>query len=140
MSQSKIIAQLKNSSPSLSTPLSLEKHAVNTYTPKIFYEFQDELKAACFSCGVGDKQKDDNHAIDYTDIIDQGRNKTYVVGFKMDEVKLVCTCKKFERRGIPFRHILCVLKDRGFKKDPSEYLLSRWSKLATCQPIFNSDG
>ncbi|XP_074298426.1 protein FAR1-RELATED SEQUENCE 5-like [Silene latifolia] len=70
---------------------------------------------------VRDKQKDDNHVIDYIDIIDQERNKTYVVGFKMDEVKLVCTCKKFERHGILCRHILCVLKDRGFKKVPSEY-------------------
>ncbi|XP_074300667.1 protein FAR1-RELATED SEQUENCE 5-like [Silene latifolia] len=58
----------------------------------------------------------------------------------MDEVKLVCTCKKFERHGILCRHILCVHKYRGFKKVSSEYLLSRWSKLATCQPIFNSDG
>ncbi|XP_074318027.1 protein FAR1-RELATED SEQUENCE 2-like [Silene latifolia] len=58
----------------------------------------------------------------------------------MDEVKLVCTCKKFERHRILSRHILYVLKDRGFKKVPSKYLLSRWSKLATCQPIFNSDG
>ncbi|XP_074300376.1 protein FAR1-RELATED SEQUENCE 5-like [Silene latifolia] len=138
--QSKLIAQSKNTSPSLLTPLALEKHAANSYTPKILYEFQDELKADSFSCGVGDKQKDDNHAIDYIDIIDQERNKRYVVGFKMDEVKLVCTCNKFERHRILCRHILCVLKDRGFKKVPSEYLLRRWSKLATCQPIFNSDG
>ncbi|XP_074313489.1 protein FAR-RED ELONGATED HYPOCOTYL 3-like [Silene latifolia] len=48
--------------------------------------------------------------------------------------------KKFERHGILCRHILCVLKDYGFEKIPSEYLLNRWSKLATCQPIFNSDG
>ncbi|XP_074305182.1 protein FAR1-RELATED SEQUENCE 5-like [Silene latifolia] len=32
------------------------------------------------------------------------------------------------------------LGDRGFKKAPSEYLVSRSSKLATCQPIFSSDG
>ncbi|XP_074291711.1 uncharacterized protein LOC141618497 [Silene latifolia] len=58
----------------------------------------------------------------------------------MDEVKLVCRRKKFERHRILCRQVLCVLKDRGFKKVPSEYLLSRWSKLETCHPIFSSDG
>lgn len=85
-------------------------------------------------------KKDTNHEIEYIEILDQERNKTYVVGFKIDEEKLVCSCKKFERHGILCRHVLCVLKDRGFKKVPSEYLLNRWSKLATCRPIFGSDG
>ncbi|XP_074265532.1 protein FAR1-RELATED SEQUENCE 5-like [Silene latifolia] len=71
---------------------------------------------------------------------DRERKKDYKVGYKTAEVKLVCNCKKFERHGILCRHILCVLKDYGFEKIPSEYLLNRWSKLATCQPIFNSDG
>ncbi|XP_074318333.1 protein FAR1-RELATED SEQUENCE 1-like [Silene latifolia] len=67
------------------------------------------------------------------DIIDQVRNKTYKVGFRKDDVSVVCTYKKFERHGILCRHALCVFKDRGIQKVPSDYLLSRWSKLATCQ-------
>ncbi|KAH9609881.1 hypothetical protein KSS87_019131, partial [Heliosperma pusillum] len=110
------------------------------YTPKIFFEFQEELKAACFSCGVEDIQKDPEHAIQYISIIDRERDKVYVVGLKTDESKIVCTCKKFERHGILCRHALCVLRERGFKKVPSEYLINRWSKLATCKPIFSSDG
>ncbi|XP_074310089.1 protein FAR1-RELATED SEQUENCE 1-like [Silene latifolia] len=74
------------------------------------------------------------------DIIDQVRNKTYKVGFKKDDVSVVCTCKKFERHGILCRHALCVFKDRGIQKVPSDYLLSRWSKLATCQPIVGPNG
>ncbi|XP_074266822.1 protein FAR-RED IMPAIRED RESPONSE 1-like [Silene latifolia] len=74
------------------------------------------------------------------DIIDQVRNKTYKVGFKKDDVLVVCTCKKFERHGILCRHALCVFKDRGIQKVPSDYLLSRWSKLATFQPIVGPNG
>ncbi|KAH9609650.1 hypothetical protein KSS87_020885 [Heliosperma pusillum] len=100
----------------------------------------EELKAACFSCGVEDIQKDPEHAIQYISIIDRERDKVYVVGLKTDESKIVCTCKKFERHGILCRHALCILRERGFKKVPSEYLINRWSKLATCKPIFSSDG
>ncbi|XP_074278264.1 uncharacterized protein LOC141601857 [Silene latifolia] len=32
------------------------------------------------------------------------------------------------------------LGDRGIQKVPSDYLLSRWSKLATCQPIVGPNG
>ncbi|XP_074297454.1 protein FAR1-RELATED SEQUENCE 5-like [Silene latifolia] len=138
--QSKLIAQSKYSFPNLATPLDLEKHAAETYTPRIFEEFKVEIKAACFTCAIGDKEKDKNHAILYIDVKDRERKKDYKVGYKTAEVKLVCNCKKFERHGILCRHILRVLKDYGFEKIPSEYLLNRWSKLVTCQPIFNSDG
>ncbi|XP_074297181.1 protein FAR1-RELATED SEQUENCE 7-like [Silene latifolia] len=74
------------------------------------------------------------------DIIDQVRNKTYKVGFKKDDVSVVCTCKKFERHGILCQHALCVFKDRGIQKVPSDYLLSRWSKLANCQLIVDPNG
>ncbi|XP_074289044.1 protein FAR-RED ELONGATED HYPOCOTYL 3-like [Silene latifolia] len=130
--QSKLIAQSKYSFPDLATPLDLEKHAAETYTPRIFEEFKVEIKAACFTCAIGDKQKDKNHAILYINVKDRERKKDYKGGYKTAEVKLVCNYKKFERHGILCRHILCVLKDYGFEKIPSEYLLNRWSKLATC--------
>ncbi|XP_074293078.1 uncharacterized protein LOC141619987 [Silene latifolia] len=98
--QSKLIAQSKYSFPDLATPLDLEKHAAETYTPRIFDEFKEEIKAACFTCAIRDKEKDKNHEILYIDVKDH----------------------------------------YGFEKIPSKYLLNRWSKLATWQPIFNSDG
>ncbi|XP_074283017.1 protein FAR1-RELATED SEQUENCE 5-like [Silene latifolia] len=103
---SNLVAQSKNSFPQLSTPLALEKHASEIYTPTFFGEFQKEVEAACYSCHVGDKEKDKTYPILYTDIIDQVRNKTYKVGFKKDDVSVVCTCKKFERHGILCRHAL----------------------------------
>ncbi|XP_074306026.1 uncharacterized protein LOC141641254 [Silene latifolia] len=43
----------------------------------------------------------------------------------------------FERIGLLCKHVLWVLKDKGFDEIPREYLLERWSKNATCRPIFN---
>ncbi|XP_074303031.1 protein FAR1-RELATED SEQUENCE 5-like [Silene latifolia] len=76
----------------------------------------------------------------YFHVKDRERKKDYKVGYKTAEVKLVCNCKKFERHGILCRHILCVLKDYGFEKIPSEYLLNRWSKLATSPANIQFDG
>ncbi|KAH9602085.1 hypothetical protein KSS87_000944 [Heliosperma pusillum] len=86
---------------------------------------KEELKAACFSCGVEDIQKDPEHAIQYISIIDRERDKVYVVGLKTDESKIVCTCKKFERHGILCRHALSVEVQ---KNKVSEL----WSELFTC--------
>ncbi|KAK9672833.1 hypothetical protein RND81_12G127800 [Saponaria officinalis] len=135
--QSKLIADSKNSFANLLTPLDLEKHASEFYTPTIFFEFQDELKAACFSCGVENIEKQN---AEHITIRDRERNNLYTVVFTANEEKLVCSCKRFQRHGILCRHALWALKEKGFKKVPSEYLLARWSKLATCQPMFNVDG
>ncbi|XP_074278399.1 protein FAR1-RELATED SEQUENCE 5-like [Silene latifolia] len=71
-------------------------------------------------------------------IIDREKDKVYYVNFISDEMKVNCTCKKFERHGILCRHALYVLKEQGLDNVPDQYLLSRWSKLATCQPICNN--
>ncbi|XP_074266826.1 protein FAR1-RELATED SEQUENCE 5-like [Silene latifolia] len=130
--QSKLIADSENSFPSLETPHSLEKHTSVFYTPVIFSEFQFEWNAACFKYEVKvlGVNTSDNIAIH-----DRERNKVYYVGFIPDGVKLSCSCKKFERHGILCRHALYVLKEQGFEKVPNHYLLSRWSKLALCQPL-----
>ncbi|KAK9668943.1 hypothetical protein RND81_13G097500 [Saponaria officinalis] len=85
---SKLTADSKNSSSVLATPLLLEKHASEFYTPSIFYEFQEELKESCFRCVV------------------------------CSDVKFSCSCKRFERYGLLYRHV-------------------PWGKSAICRPIFN---
>jgi len=46
----------------------------------------------------------------------------------------------FDSEGIPCRHILSVLKGKGFSKIPSHYIVNRWTKLATSRPVFDCDG
>ncbi|XP_074277634.1 protein FAR-RED IMPAIRED RESPONSE 1-like [Silene latifolia] len=48
--------------------------------------------------------------------------------------------KMFERIGLLCKHVLWVLKGRGFDDILMKYLLDRWGKYATCRPIFNVVG
>jgi hypothetical protein len=133
--QANLIAMSKNTFPRLETPLPLEQHASKLYTPAIFDEFQTELKAACYfmsSQNIGKSSK--------ITITDRGKNKDYIVDFKAGDKTVKCSCKKFERFGILCRHALYVLKEKGFDEVPSTYMLNRWSKLATCQPVMTDDG
>lgn len=136
--QSKLIADSKNTNPRLETPLTLEKHAAEIYTPTIFYEFQEELKGACFNCGVESISGDDFY------IKDHDKQKVYVVKFKSgegdSELECYCVCRKFEMHGILCRHALLVLKEKGFDRVPSKYVLMRWSKLVNSRPIFDANG
>ncbi|XP_074306280.1 protein FAR1-RELATED SEQUENCE 5-like [Silene latifolia] len=133
--QSKLIAESKNAFPDLETPHPLEKHASEFYTPVMFSEFKNEWVAACFTCGVKILGVTTSDSIP---IIDREKDKVYYVNFISDEMKLNCSCKNFERHGILCHHALYVLKEQGLDNVPDQYLLSRWSKLATCQPICNN--
>ncbi|XP_074306174.1 protein FAR1-RELATED SEQUENCE 5-like [Silene latifolia] len=133
--QSKLIAESKNSFLDIETSHPLEKHASEFYTPVMFSEFKNEWKAACFTCGV---KIVGGTTSDNIPIIDREKDKVYYVNFTSDEMKLNCSCKKFERHGILCRHALYVLKEQGLDNVLDQYLLSRWSKLATCQPICNN--
>ncbi|XP_074282860.1 protein FAR1-RELATED SEQUENCE 5-like [Silene latifolia] len=66
------------------------------------------------------------------------KDKVYTVDLSGN--KFSCSRKMFERIGLLCKHVLWVLKDRGFDDIPTEYLLDRWGKYATCRPIFNVVG
>ncbi|XP_074305998.1 protein FAR-RED IMPAIRED RESPONSE 1-like [Silene latifolia] len=132
----KVTADDKNSSPKLSTPLLLEKKTSEFYTTTVFYQFQEELQAACFTCGLSPRTTEDNN--EHISIMDREKDKVYIVDLSGN--KFSCSCKMFERIGLLCKHVLWVLKDRGFDDIPTEYLLDRWGKYATCRPIFNVVG
>ncbi|XP_074297776.1 protein FAR1-RELATED SEQUENCE 5-like [Silene latifolia] len=132
----KVTADDKNSSPKLSTPLFLEKKTSEFYTTTIFYQFQEELQAACFTCGLSPRTTEDNN--EHISIMDREKDKVYTVDLSGN--KFSCSCKMFERIVLHCKHVLWVLKDRGFYDIPREYLLDRWGKYATCRPIFNVVG
>ncbi|KAL2943943.1 Protein FAR1-RELATED SEQUENCE 5 [Bienertia sinuspersici] len=51
-----------------------------------------------------------------------------------------CTCKMYEREGIPCRHILWVIKEKGLKSLPAAYVKTRWTKAAMNMPMFDLGG
>ncbi|XP_074301037.1 protein FAR1-RELATED SEQUENCE 5-like [Silene latifolia] len=132
----KVIADDKNSSPKLSTPLLLEKKTSEFYTTTVFYQFQEELQVCVFYLWSFTEDNEDNN--EHISIMDREKDKVYTVDLSGN--KFSCSCKMFERIGLLCKHVLWVLKDRGFDDIPTEYLLDRWSKYATCRPIFNVVG
>ncbi|XP_074301443.1 protein FAR1-RELATED SEQUENCE 5-like [Silene latifolia] len=116
--QSKLIAESKNFFPDLETPHPLEKHASEFCTPVMFSEFKNEWVDACFTCGV---KMLGVTTSDNIPIIDREKDKVYYVNFISDDMKVNCTCKKFERHGILCRHALYVLKEQGLDNVPDRY-------------------
>ncbi|XP_074297344.1 protein FAR-RED IMPAIRED RESPONSE 1-like [Silene latifolia] len=117
--------------------LSLKRNVFEFYTPPVFYDFQEELKGACYSCNEANKSTKERD-VERLFVMDRESKKVYEVD--VDGKTLVCSCKRFQRFGILCRHCVWVLHNKGFDEIPSEYLLPRWSNYATFRPIFNVVG
>ncbi|XP_074306789.1 protein FAR1-RELATED SEQUENCE 5-like [Silene latifolia] len=78
---SKVMADDKNCYPKLTTPLLLEKQASEFYTIIIFYIFQVEVQAACYTCGHL-PSPNASGANDNISIIDREKDKEYKIDFK----------------------------------------------------------
>ncbi|XP_031108448.1 protein FAR1-RELATED SEQUENCE 5-like [Ipomoea triloba] len=123
--------------PVLKTPLALERHAMGVYTISVFYDVQEEICAACFSCQVV-SLSDSDGSVSY--MIKDGNHRAWVVNLVLDDNCARCSCKMFERVGLLCKHIFFVFKDRGLESIPSRYLVHRWTKGACLHPIFDIDG
>ncbi|KAL2898229.1 Protein FAR1-RELATED SEQUENCE 5 [Bienertia sinuspersici] len=74
-------------------------------------------------------------------LIDHKRNsKMHTVRHHLENNSAECTCKMYEREGIPCRHILWVIKEKGLKSLPAAYIKTRWTKAAMNMPMFDLGG
>lgn len=128
----------KNKYPHCKTPLAIEKHASEVYTNTVFYEFQDEVHKGCFSCDIEDLIKENEQEI--TIVKEDDRRRTYEVVFNCTTNDTRCSCKMFERKGIPCRHMSSVWKRKRLELIPEKYVLNRWTKMATKKPILGFEG
>ncbi|XP_031116646.1 protein FAR1-RELATED SEQUENCE 5-like [Ipomoea triloba] len=135
--QAKLNADCEACFPVLKTPLALERHAMGVYTISVFYDVQEEICAACFSCQVV-SLSDSDGSVSY--MIKDGNHRAWVVNLVLDDNCARCSCKMFERMGLLCKHIFFVFKDRGLESIPSRYLVHRWTKGACLHPIFDIDG
>ncbi|KAK9675765.1 hypothetical protein RND81_11G029400 [Saponaria officinalis] len=133
---SSMIESNSNTGVVFDTALELQISLSVQVIASVYNEFQEELKGARFSCGI---ESINQEATEHISVMDPDKKKVFVVDFNSEREKLECSCRKFERHGILCRHALLILKDMGFDKVPDKYMISRWSKLATCRPIFNVD-
>ncbi|KAL2921662.1 Protein FAR1-RELATED SEQUENCE 5 [Bienertia sinuspersici] len=74
-------------------------------------------------------------------LIDHKRNsKMHTVRYHLDNNRAECTCKMYEREGIPCRHILWVIMEKGLKSLPPTYVKTRWTKAAMSMTMFDLGG
>ncbi|XP_074265991.1 uncharacterized protein LOC141588448 [Silene latifolia] len=75
----------------------MEKKCAEFYTPPVFYDFQEELKGACYSCNEANKSTKERD-VKRLFVMDRESKKVYEVD--VDGKTLVCSCKRFQRFGI----------------------------------------
>lgn len=123
----------ENKHPECKTPISLEKDFANVYTINVFYEAQSQVQAALYCCGLDSLTTvNDSHV--YT-INEDGVEKRFKVIFVEATKKTTCSCKLFQRKGIPCCHMIWVWKAKRVDRVPEQYILSRWTK----KPYLNFD-
>ncbi|XP_074304865.1 protein FAR1-RELATED SEQUENCE 5-like [Silene latifolia] len=92
-------------------PMKVEMHASLVYTHPIFGDFQNEVKHAICSMGVGGLTT--VGAVEYHDVRDGLKHMSFRVEFNTKTNESKCACKLFERHGIVCRHILWVWNGGG---------------------------
>ncbi|XP_021773629.1 protein FAR1-RELATED SEQUENCE 5-like [Chenopodium quinoa] len=120
--------RLNKYEPLLVTHLHLEKHADVVYSRAIFYDFQEECQASCFSCGVESCSSLYVDGVEFSVIVDHEKRKNFYVNFDLATYECKCTCKMFESQGILCRHILFIMKGMSIREILGLYIMNRWRK------------
>lgn len=108
--------------PQLQSSWDLEKHASGVFTPTVFELFQAELIAARDECGL-------------TNAANVGKMKFAAISDDTDKTRDVrcdkkCSCKLFESEGIPYRHIIPLLKSAKVSALPQLLCLGKVDKTS----------
>jgi hypothetical protein len=112
-----------HTTPVLHTPWVVEKQASMLYSHKVFNIFQEEVVAARDHCSILETtQKED---VKYV-IVGDGSMKDRMVQWCTTNIFGRCSCKLFEKMGIPCRHIILALRGEKLYELPSSYILKRW--------------
>jgi hypothetical protein len=107
----------------LSTPWIIEKQGSIFYTQAVFKYFQNEVIAARDHCiVVGIMQQEGIKIL----IINDGSMRDRMVQWCASNMFGSCSCKVFERIGIPCRHIILTLRGEKIYELPLSFVLKRW--------------
>ena len=60
----------------------------------------------------------------------QKHNKSWEVSLDTSYIISKCSCHRFESCGIPYCHIICIMKEQHFEEVPKSLILDRWTKHA----------
>lgn len=111
--------------PLVNIPMLAE--AADSYTRTVYMDFEHEYKSqlacVCETLAV-------NGSVSTYRVSVPQKPYTGILQFDLSEVKVSCSCKKFESMGILCMHALKVLNNNNILYLPGQYILKRWTKYA----------
>ncbi|KAF6171964.1 hypothetical protein GIB67_029382 [Kingdonia uniflora] len=117
--------------PSLVVPTLMLKQALERYTHVIFDLFSDEYKVHLM---YTIEERDVDGSIFRYEVGREGPIKDIVM-IDFSNIRVGCTCNKFEFTEIICRYIMKVLYHRNIHEIPSKYILARWTKDAKARIV-----
>lgn len=112
--------------PECNTQVPIELHASNVYTISVFGDIQKSIKVACGLDSFGL----DNGAEVYQ-VKEIVRGRTFKVCFNAINKESSCSCKLFQRKGLPCTHMIWVWNIKMLSTIPDQYIHKRWCKDAS---------
>ena len=120
-----------NSTPIMSTKLIiLEVHAATIFTKEFFFKFHEEVKNAELLFAIRVLNNDTSHS--YTLSKFRQFASTWEVQFYPQLLTLKCSCMMFKSIGIPYAHMVVVMKVEHLEEIHNSCILKRWTKLDKC--------
>ncbi|KAL2503603.1 Protein FAR1-RELATED SEQUENCE 5 [Abeliophyllum distichum] len=120
-----------NEQPRVTESFMMESQMVQIYTKRVFLLFQTEVvKSNLYICS---KRETFSHMKTYVvQRLESGQNvdRPRELQYYTDTDFVSCSCRTFEFKGYPCRHIVCFLKKKQVLLLPDKYILRRWTKNA----------
>ncbi|XP_073137623.1 protein FAR1-RELATED SEQUENCE 5-like [Henckelia pumila] len=116
-----------HSTPVLSFPVEIIKHAVSVYTHETFQLFQNELSK------THDSKLEvvtESEVISHYKISFFSKQYQHTVTYDLSDDKISCSCKRFEFAGLLCSHVLKVFTYKNVMRIPEFYIKKRWTKMA----------
>lgn len=126
-----------HTSPVLKTSWTFERHAREVYTHTIFEMFPQEVVSARDNCVVQGMEQVGEEKI--TRIRDS-RGRIREIRYNTCSKAVNCSCRLFESIGILCSHTIVVLKAELYNEIPINYVLDRWTKIATRKRVLDAKG
>nr|XP_048326723.1 protein FAR1-RELATED SEQUENCE 5-like [Ziziphus jujuba var. spinosa] len=118
----------------------MEKQMAEIYTRKIFLKFQDELWYSLVTMPQFIRENATHKMCVVKSSPKEGVGRVREIAYDKELDFASCTCKKFESKGLPYRHILAFLRLFGNIPLPNQYIMKRWTRGAKSQIITDKQG
>nr|XP_027065566.1 protein FAR1-RELATED SEQUENCE 5-like [Coffea arabica] len=129
--ESKAVHKSENTKPVLTTILSeLEGSAAEMFTRNVFFMVRKHLNRQGLLISEGWSEEGGSRTYYYSKY--GGHEISWRVDYDRSMEKLICSCMKFESKGIPCAHMFRVMVVEGMNRIPEACISKRWTKGVYC--------